>query len=127
MQRHPDYKFTLGQRVVARKSSHDGEAGIIVSRRLGSGTPHYVVHVGQGRCLIPEQTTPKLSGLGSSPMLATIRATTAVDYRLARTAKQGTCGGLSHGKVSRQIRSLKAKELEALDGFLHYDIRRHCP
>jgi hypothetical protein len=51
MERPPDYKFKLRQRVVARNSSHDGEAGIIVSRRLGSATPHYVVHLGQGRCL----------------------------------------------------------------------------
>ena len=51
MERPSDYKFRLGQRVVARNSSHDGEAGIIVSRHLGFGTPHYVVHLGQGRCL----------------------------------------------------------------------------
>jgi hypothetical protein len=51
MERPSEYKFTVGQRVVARNSSHDGEAGIIVSRRLGFGMPHYVVHLGQGRCL----------------------------------------------------------------------------
>jgi hypothetical protein len=55
MQGPPDYKFRLGQRVVARNSSHDGEAGVVVSRRLDSATPHYVVHLGQGRCLTLEE------------------------------------------------------------------------
>jgi hypothetical protein len=55
MQRPPHYKFRLGQRVVARNLFHGGEAGIIVSRRPGSDTPHYVVHLGQGRCLTLEE------------------------------------------------------------------------
>jgi hypothetical protein len=52
MEKSSGYKFKLGQRVVARNSSHAGEAGIIVSRRPGFGTPGYTVHFGQGYCLL---------------------------------------------------------------------------
>ena len=60
MDRPSDYKFRLGQRVIARNSSRAAQAGIIVSRRFDFGTPAYTVHFGQGCCLIlnEEQMLP---------------------------------------------------------------------
>jgi hypothetical protein len=46
------YKFRLGQRVATRNCSQAGEAGIVVSRRLGRGTKTYTVHFGRGHCLM---------------------------------------------------------------------------
>jgi hypothetical protein len=62
MERAADYKFRLGQRVVARGSSRATETGIIVSRRFGLGTPAYTVHFGQGRCLILNEEQMLLVG-----------------------------------------------------------------